>query len=58
MNYEKLWEHLRSELAYLKAAQVASIDPVVVLSFMQFMEQVEAAREGKDEKEEVLINDR
>lgn len=58
MNYEKMWNNFRSELTYLKTAGVTSIDPVVALSFMQFMEQVEAAREGKDEREGVLVNDR
>jgi len=50
MDYEALWVRLREEMLYLITQEVKAIDPHIVLSFMQFMQQIEEQKSEQSSK--------
>lgn len=52
MNYQTMWEELRTELEFLSHERVSVIDPSVVITYMGFIEERQYYREQLESKEE------
>lgn len=50
MDYEHMWDRLRYEMANLNLEKVTCFHPVIVLGYMDFLEQIE--RKKEEEKNE------
>lgn len=49
IDYKKAWEKLRLELAHLNRNEVQQVHPVIILAYMDFIEDIEQW-ESKEEK--------
>lgn len=47
MDYEHMWKRLKSEMQHLNRERVTSFHPVIVLGYMDFLEQMEPEREER-----------
>lgn len=50
IDYEHMWKKLRWEMRHLSQAGVTCLHPVIILGYMDFLEQIEQAKvERKNE---------